>query len=194
MTNNQELDLEWAGWTEVMQRVALLMQKHDFAGALLEVEAFLSREPRPEVCSDALGFRADLREQLGNPEGAKQDLLTARSLVGPSYGRYVHELSLGAVCEKQQRMSEAVSWYRTALRTCIEGENISGGTALNKLLSLQNQNVLEAEDQELWTQAAEKSWDVLGLPGQPDLTDLKLVVSAIKCGEASPPNRSGGRS
>lgn len=194
MTNNQEIDLGWAGWTEVMRRVASLMQNHDLTAALSEVDAFLSRETRPELRSDALGFRADLREQLGQSEAAKDDLLLARSLIGPSYGRYVHELSLGSICEKQRRIDEAISWYRTALRTCIEGRGISAGTALKGLLALRDQRVLTPEDQAICAGAAQKSWDVLGLQGQPDLTDLTHVVSAIKSGEASPPGQPDPRS
>ena len=62
MTENQKLDSAWIGWNEVMRKVASLMRGRDFAAALSEVEAFLARERNPELRSDALGMRADLRE------------------------------------------------------------------------------------------------------------------------------------
>ena len=97
--------------------------------------------------------------------------------------------SLGCVSEKRESVNEAVSWYQTALRTCIEGEGISGGTALQKLLRLRAQEVLTAEDRTLCARAAQKSWQVLGLPGEPDLADISRAVSTIKEGEANPPRR-----
>ena len=189
MTENQQSDLAWLGWIEVMRKVASFTQNGEFTTALSEIEAFLSRETRAELRSEALSLRADLKEQLGDLEAAKEDLLTARSLVGRSYMRYVQELSLGRLYRMQQRLNEAVSWYRVALHTCIEGEGISGGTALKEFLTLRGQEALTVEDQALTAQVAERSWRVLGLPGQPDLTSLPRVISAIKDGEANPPRK-----
>ena len=177
-------ELAQARWHEVMRKVASLMQKRELAAAIFELDAFLSDERQPELRSDALGFRADLKQELGQLDSAKDDLLQARALVGPSYGRYVSELCLGRVCEAQQRVDEAASWYRTALRTCAAGRGISGGTALSGFLELQYQESLTREDQTLVTDAALASWGVLDLPGKPDTTNWVSVVSAIKSAEA----------
>src|SRR6266568_3751666 len=126
----EKTEMGWEQWWTVMRRAAPLMQKRDFAAALTEVQAFLSHEAGPEVRSDALGLRADLKERLGDLESAKADLQTARALIGPSYMRYVHEICLGAISRKQAQIDEAASWYRIALQTCMLGERISGGSAL----------------------------------------------------------------
>src|SRR5229473_3816977 len=136
MANTENLDLAWMRWADVMRDASSLMGKRDFAAALAAVESFLAREAWSDLRSDALGFKADLQERLGDLEAAKEDLLTARSLVGATYARYVHELSLGAICRKQNRVAESASWFRTALHTCLEGEGISGGTALKELFAL----------------------------------------------------------
>jgi hypothetical protein len=123
-------------------------------------------------------------------EGAKQDLLDARILVGPIYVRYVHELALGRLCETQGKESEAVSWYREALETCLQGAGISGGSALVGLLRLQSPQGLTPTDFDLYRRVAEQSWGVLRLPGRPNLSDSSAVLSAIKQGEANPPRGS----
>jgi hypothetical protein len=186
MTNDQDLDLAWKTWTGVMRKVTLLMQKDDFRDALSQVETFLACEDHAEIRSDALGMKANLKEELGDIQGAKEDLLLARSLIGPSYGRYVHEISLGAIAERQQQSNEALGWYRAALRTCVEGQAISGGTALKKLVGLQGEKEMSAHDQALCIEATRKSWRVLNLPGQPDLADLNLTISRVKEAESKP--------
>src|SRR5256885_3809370 len=147
--NDQPLDPQWNEWFEVMRKLAPLMSKGDFSSALAEVETVLAGAANPGVQSDALGFRAHIRNQTGDLEAAMEDLLAARSLVGPGYARYVHELSLGQLCLKKQRTSDSLFWYRSALRTSIEGEHVSCGSALNGLLALQPNAELSAEDSEL---------------------------------------------
>jgi hypothetical protein len=120
MTNDpeHESDVRQANWYHVMRQVTSLMDR-DLRAALSMVEEFLSKEDRPDLRSDALGMRADLEVQLGELDRAKDDLLKARSLVAAGYARYVHEVSLGVICEKRREIDEALSWYRMALRTCI---------------------------------------------------------------------------
>jgi hypothetical protein len=189
MANAENPDLAWMRWADVMRDASSLIGKRDFAAALAAVESFLALEARSDLRSDALGFRADIQERLGDFEAAQEDLLTARSLVGATYARYVHELSLGGICRKQNRVAEAASWFRTALHTCLEGEGISGGTALKELFALYSQEALPTEDQSLCAEVARGSWHLLGLPGQPDLSNLPGVILAIKEGEAQPPRK-----
>jgi hypothetical protein len=146
----------------------------------------LGGEINPEIRSDALGFRAHLKEELGDLGSASEDLRAARSLVAPGYARYVHELSLAHVCEKRKLLDDAQAWYRTALQTCVEGDRVSCGNALTGFLRLQGDKHFTPEDIQLCTQAAQRSWQILALPEQPDLTDLAAVAARIKDGETSP--------
>ena len=174
----------------MMRRIVPLINERKFPSAVSEVTAFLSREMIPEVRSDALGMRANLNEHTGDLEAAAQDLLTACSLVVSSYGRYVHELSLAGIYRKREQMDDSLSWCRTALRTCLECEGISGGSALTDLLLLCGRGRLAPQDQDLCERVARRSWAVLGLPGEPDVADLSATVSEIKRCEANPPRKS----
>jgi hypothetical protein len=186
MNEDQQSEKAWLDWIEVQREAATLIRRGDHDAALSNVEAFLSRETNPELRSDALGFRADLKGRLGNIAGAKDDLITARTEVGPSYGRYVHELSLGTLCESQNLPDEAISWYREALKTCLQGDHISAGTVIDRLINLRPPAALSPEDIDLCQQAIRRSWQVLRLPGIPDLSDLPSSVSEINAAQARP--------
>src|ERR1700676_3744592 len=95
MNEDQQSDSAWLSWDEVMRRVASLMHRQDFRTAQVEVDSFLARDTSPEIRSEALSVRADLKEEVGDLQSAREDLLSARSLVGPGYARYVQEISLG---------------------------------------------------------------------------------------------------
>ena len=110
---------------------------------------------------------------------AKDDLLAARSLTGPNYERYVHELSLGSLFESQNLNEEAHAWYRTALNTCLLDNGTSGGTALKRLLQLCPATDLPLDDIALCSRVIEHSWRVLRLAGMPDLSDLEAAASII---------------
>jgi hypothetical protein len=120
---DHEADRPWLQWIELMRtEIVPLMKSGHFEAAIAKLEIFLSSEMRPDLRREVIGFKTHFKEELGDLRGAEEDLLTARSLAQEgSYGRFVNELCLGGLCEKQQRISEALSWYRSALRTCIEG-------------------------------------------------------------------------
>ena len=170
-----------------MRKIMALMRESDFRTAQAEVDSFLAKETSPEIRSEALSVRAYLKGEVGDLQAALEDLLNARSLIGADYARYVDEISIGVISEKLGRSGEAVYWYQVALRTCVDGEGISGGTALRRLLQLLPQEDLSPDDKALCDSAAQKSWQVLKLAGRPDLTDLTQVISAIKEGEGKPP-------
>jgi hypothetical protein len=186
MTPNPETDAAWALWYEALREKVLPMAREgDYGSALRELDAFLSPEKPYAIRSDALGFKAQFRERLGDLKGAEEDLLTARALCGPSYGRYVHELGLGDICAKRGRPNDAAAWYQAALGTCLEAEGVSGGTALRKLLALRPEQTLTPSERTLCAKVVERSWGVLGLPDKPGAA-LESAIEAIEEGEANP--------
>jgi hypothetical protein len=186
MSEDQQTEKAQLGWTEVFRRVWSLVKGGELAEAVSHIDAFLSREVDPESRSRALGFRAHIEERLGNAEEAKNDLLAARSLTGPNYDRYVHELCLGDLFERQNLNEEARSWYRTALNTCLLDNGTSGGTALKRLLQLCPAANLPPEDIVLCRRVIEHSWRVLRVIGMPDLSDLESAASIILHAESTP--------
>jgi hypothetical protein len=187
---DQPTDPAQEAWFHVMRRLALLMIERNFAAALSEVQTFLGGEVGHEWRAEALAFRGDIKEEMGDLRGAKLDFSAARSLVGPGYAKYVHEISLAGICRKQQLIDEAISWYRAAMHTAIEVDKISSGSALSGLLKLQSQAELTTEDREICVRAAKQSWRVLGLPGSPDISGLEKVASLICKAETKPPRPS----
>ncbi len=191
MNDDQTLDAARTAWFEVMRTATSLMQKRDLHGAALQIEGFLSANTNPDLRSEALGFRAHFKEEMGDVSSAEADLTAARALIGPTYARYVCELRLGRLCQKQRRDEEAASWYRNALQTCLEGPGISAGSALGEVVgAAKDVGSLTPDDRLLCTRAIERSWSVLRFAGKPDLSDLVSAISAIKSGEANPPRRS----
>jgi hypothetical protein len=179
MSEDRQTEKAWLAWTEVLRRALSLVKDGELAEAVSHIDAFLPLEVDPEVRSDALGFRAHIEELLGNTEEAKSDLLAARLLTGPNYQRYVHELSLGSLFERQNLNEEAHSWYRTALNTCLLDNGTSGGTALKGILQLCPATSLPLDDIALCRRVIEHSWRVLRLTGMPDLSDLEGAASII---------------
>jgi hypothetical protein len=90
----------------------------------------------------------------------------------------VAERSLGEACEKLGAPGAALEWYRTALKTCAEGDEFSGGHALKVFLALAGQQLLP-DDEATASSVAVKSWRVLELPGSPDLKDLGKTAEAL---------------
>ena len=173
-------------WNEVQYSIALDLQSKDLVSALRKVNSFLAAQITPEIRSSALGMKAELEEELGQLENAKQTLLSARGLVGPGFGKYVHEFCLAGIFRKQGEIEKAISWYRTALKTSVESDGVSSGSALNAFLTL-NGETLTAKDYELCVQAVQRSWRILGLIGEPEITDLAKAVSKIREREARGP-------
>ena len=172
-----------------MVQVFPLVENSKLTEAISHLDTFLSQEVNTEVRSAALGFRAHISERVGNIEEAQNDLLTAHSLSGPSYQRYVHELGLGSLFERHGLNEEAHSWYRAALNTCLLDNETSGGSALKGLLRLRPAKNLPEEDIALCREVIKHSWRVLRLPGVPDLSDLEGSVSIImeRQGKPLPP-------
>jgi len=185
-------DLVWRRWDEVQLSIALDIKRKDLDSALSRVNSFLAGgEETPEIRSGAMGMKAELEEDLGQLENARQTLLVARDLVGPGFGRYVHEFCLAGVFRRLGQIEEAVSWYRTALKTSLEGGGVSSGSALNAFLDLTGgPRTLTAGDHDLCVQAVQRSWRILHLVGEPDVTDLLTAVSTIREREARGPKES----
>lgn len=163
------------------------MKEKNLTVALQQIDAFLQREMDTELRSSVLGMRAQLKEDLGDQEGAKADLLSAISIGDASFTRYVNESSLAGIYRLQGNYPDATKWYRAALRTSVDGD-FPGGAVLRNFLALQPEKSLSKEDRALCIEVVQGSWKLLGLEGGPDVTDLAASTSIIVEREASSPN------
>lgn len=175
------LELEWE---ETERSVARSMREGDYATAQSELDSFLSQPHDPEARSSALGYRALFREESGNLEGAKRDLLEARAFSRPlSYPRIVNEESLAVVAEKQGLVEEALFWCRTALLTARDAQ-MPAGSALRRFLRLRGEGDLNSDERALCLAVAHQSWKKLQLPGEPNVTDLEQTAEELVKGES----------
>jgi tetratricopeptide (TPR) repeat protein len=180
----QSTDGEWLEWIFVQRKVLRLEAAGRLEEAIEHLDSFLGSQPKFDLAGDALALHSSLREKQGEIELAKMDLQSAHSLFPEAnYPRYAIELSLGALCVKQDHIEEAIEWYFRALETASKDLGTSGGAALGSLVELRDFASMNSDQQALCLQVARQAWDLFGLPGEPDMADMKTL--AITLVEAS---------
>jgi len=177
MSSSEQTQASWEMWNTLYQSVAKHISSGELRLALAEVESFQPESADTELRSRILSEKAGLKSDLGDLSGAKKDWLLARSLIGPSFTRYVQEISLADLCVKTENTSEALSWYRAAFQTCLESD-CSGGGALARFLRLAGES-LSDQDQRLCSAVVSHSWKLLKLPGNPNNADLHNMARIL---------------
>lgn len=158
-------------WDEAERRIVGAWTTGAVADALEQIESVLERGD-DEQRARALVYRGSIQEEATNWKAAKDDFVQAAGLFRPgTYARYTAELSVGGALEKAGEKQEALQWYRAALLTCAQADELfSGATATKALLALASE--LSPSDRELTRTVTAKSWHVLNLPNEPNLDDL----------------------
>jgi hypothetical protein len=134
-----------------------------------------------------LAFKASLLEDDGRLEDAAHSYIESHSLSpNPTYSRYVVEVSLGELREKMEAPADAASWYVAALQTSLTARDIACGWALRKLVSLRRQSGLSSDEKDVCSLAAQQSWRLLGMAGEPNLGDLLSTPGAIERAQGRP--------
>lgn len=171
-------------FNRIQQNVLSAWHKGDVNSAFSEVEVVL-REGTPEMKGQILFFRGMIFERTGRFDEAKRDWIEAISYSKEgSFLRYELETSIGAMLETRKVADEALSWYRSAILTCVDGGEFSGHEALAAFKRLCGPKDLD-NDFTLLTAALEKSWRVLQLPGNPSDRDLAGNISKLSDGFAT---------
>lgn len=173
-------------WDQAERRIVRAWTSGEVPQALAEIESVLERGT-DEQRGRALMYRGSIEEESASWQAAKDDFIQAVALLNPgSYARYTAELSVGHASEKAGHAEEAAKWYRAALNTCAQANELfSGATATKALLALAPE--LSPSDRELARVVTAKSWQVLNLPNQPNLDDL-AATTEILMQRASDPN------
>lgn len=176
----QSTDGEWLEWISVQRKVLRFETVGWLDKAVEELDSFLRTRPKFDLASDALALRSVLREKQGERALAKADLLSAHALLPEAnYQKYTIELSIGALCAKQNSTEEAVEWYFRALETASKDFGTSGGSALESLLELRSFASMDGDQQALCLQVVRQAWNLFGLAGEPDVTDLKRAARLL---------------
>lgn len=173
-------------WERAERRIVHDWTTGAIADALQQIERVLSQGD-DEQRGRALMYRGSIHEESADWQAAKDDFLQAAAVLSPgAYPRYTAELSVGQACEKAGDTEEAVKWYRAALLTCAQADELfSGATATRALLAVVPE--LSPSDRELARTVTAKSWQVLELPNEPNLDDL-VGTTEILMQRASNPN------
>ncbi len=171
-------------WIAVQRTVVSMVKESRISEAIGELNLFISGGSKSEHKSDALGYRADLKQNAGDLEGARLDLLDAIKLLEPSYMKYVHELRLGDVEQRLGKSEDAINSYRSALSTCLQSYDTSGGNALKAFLDLVPEATLSASDKALCTEVVDHSMKVLRLKRQMGISDLASAMEMIRNAES----------
>jgi hypothetical protein len=156
-----------------MKKSLEFKMRGDFLAAVVEIDRLLEGLDDQRVRSEALAFRGTLRDDEGHLLDAKRDYREAHVISARlQYPRYTIELSLARVCERLGEVDEAATWYKHALRTAADGEEIAGGSALEGVLRIVGEANLTDEDRSLCRAVVQKSWSVLHLRIEPNVNDL----------------------
>src|SRR5687768_10871150 len=96
MADKADNDQDWLQWIEEQQRVVSSWMEGRRDEALRLLEDYLRTEPPHQFVSDALAYRAELKREQGDIDGAVDDFRNAHRLSRRgSYSRYTLEITLG---------------------------------------------------------------------------------------------------
>lgn len=183
----------WKEWIEVQKRSLKLMYGKDFAGALQQLDSFLSRGQPAELEGEILGARGEVLERQGKIEDAKREYLNAHTLSAEAtYHRYTLELTIGRVCEEMKDLGEAAVWYFRAAQTASEDPLTSGAAAVAGLLELRDRTSWEDHEIRLVERVVRQAWELFSLPGEPDLVNLRETLQILAEASTRPLPMAGG--
>jgi hypothetical protein len=171
--------LSKAEFDAARQRMLSAWAKGDVADAQVAMDSVLS-DGSPSMKAECFFYQGMMAEERGDLAEAQvswsNGLQHARD---GSFLRFQLETSLGGAAERQMQSAEALTWFRSALETCCQGDEFSGSKALSGYLRVSGGKV-EPADETVVSCVAEKSWRVLGLPGAPDSNDWAATVARLE--------------
>lgn len=185
-------DSLWEEWIALQRDTFRLIDQRDYPLALEGLNIFLRMPDDPELRSEVIGLRATILEEKGDLQGAREDYLSARALNNPSsYSRYTIELNIAAVSEKLIAGDDAVLWYTKALETVAGDPLTSGAAAIYGLLRCKAEAGLNPSEEKLCAKVVRQAWELFSLPGEPDMVNLQVTLSALADASSRPLPRTG---
>jgi len=166
-----------------LEKITLLWAQRNFELAFEQVEIIL-RDGTEVMRAEAKFFAGLMKQDQGLIAHARENWLDALPLAEEgTFLLYLLEHNIGASYEQEGSDDEALVWYRSALRTCAQGDRFSDDQTLTAFLAL-NKGEIPTKDEDVVAIGVKKSWETLGLQGNPDLSDLPGAISKLAKGYA----------
>lgn len=169
-------------WDEVELEAAREIADRRYQSAFDRLSQFLQDAESQEERREALAMRAIVRLRLGDTPSAQRDLELAHALsrVG-EYSRYTIELLLARGARERGEIGSARRFYSQALRTALDGNGFSAGSALEGIMSVAGSEGLTNVERSLVLEAVRASWLTLRLdaPMPGELQDrIRTILKA----------------
>jgi|GEM_PF-2209543 len=164
-------------FNQIQQQIVSAWHCGNFPEAFAAIDRVL-KNGNAEMKGTCLFYRAMIQESRGDWESVRQDCLKGMKYAKPGFLRYQLEQMMGTYYEQQRIPEEAIKWYRRALVTCDEGDQFSGHKSLVSFIRLSGQE-LSQTDERLVAKVTSKAWRVLGVPGNPDLSNLPATIGKL---------------
>jgi len=160
------------------QRITSAWHKGDYSDAHAEIGKIL-RHGSAEMKAEALYLSGLIKQDTANLDEAQQDW--TKALTYSASGTFLQqnlEYEIGHVLEQKGCPDQALDWYRLALHTCAVGDEFAADSVLAAFLRINGEDISEP-DRTVIEVAVRKSWRVLEVPGDPDLTDLPRTITRL---------------
>jgi tetratricopeptide (TPR) repeat protein len=179
-----------------LKKAFILKMKGDCDAALSMLSSRLLVEEYPDLKRGTYQLMATLKEDLGRLDEAIADLLSSYSLIPPApigaatFAKSTIEVSIGKICEKQSKIYEAINWYKKALKTISDGEGTSGGLDLKCFITIVGEENLSDDERLLCSNVVSKSWKLLRIEEEPDLSNLLKAAEKLIQAQGKPRPRN----
>jgi tetratricopeptide (TPR) repeat protein len=160
----REPEVSRPAWDEVELEAAREIADRRYQAAFDRLSQFLRDAESQDERREALALRATVRLRLGDAPSAQRDLELAHALsrVG-EYARYTIELLLASVARERGDIESARRFYSQALRTVLNGNGFSAGSALDGIMSVAGGEGFSDAERSLVLEAVQASWLTLRL-------------------------------
>lgn len=165
----------------LLQAATFAWSQQDYKGAITILDRIPSAASR-NWRSQGLYFRGLVNRDAGELEASLHDLENSLVLSDEeSYLRHKLQVAIGEHFELIKDEKEALQWYRKALLSSLGPIEFSASDALSKFLRLCKKDIPHS-DVAIVEKALVRSWDALGLPSKPDLSDLPSSIVKLELG------------
>ncbi|MDI1241820.1 MAG: hypothetical protein PSX80_07855 [bacterium] len=158
-------------FNEVLGTALAAWSQGNLGGALVKIDELIPASSPEQEAHCLLLKGSIMKDDRRLLIKAREEWLRAIPKSRPgSFIRACIEYEIGGSFEIENLIEQARSYYQLAINTCATGDEFSGQKQLGAYLGINNGSILQS-DEAMVRAALKKSWRVLELPGEPDLSN-----------------------